>query len=286
MASMNNPVGLVGVGKMGGALLARLTAAGARVRAFDIKDTAMQAARAGGAETVDSSAEAARGATIVHVFVHDDQEIFDATLGADGVLAGAAKGATVILHSTILPATTLRVAEAAARQGVRVIDACVTSVPRLVRDGQATFLVGGSDDVVAEMRPHLQSLGRAVWHFGPVGSGNAAKLVKNLTNAMERVMWVEALTLVETAGIDVRRFVAMVQSVDKGSAIASWEKTVRIEDGHVLPQPAGGLYSKDVQHAAKFARDLGLTLALTQGAADVTARWAAREAEEPQQAAE
>jgi 3-hydroxyisobutyrate dehydrogenase len=273
---MNAPVGLVGVGKMGSALLARLKIAGARVRAFDIKDTAMEAARAGGAETVGSSAEAADGANIVHVFVHNDQEVFDATLGAQGVLAGAAKGTTVILHSTILPATTQRVAEAAAKQGVRVIDACVTSVPRLVRAGEATFLVGGSDDVVAEMRPHLQSLGRAVWHFGPLGAGNAAKLVKNLTNAMERVMWVEALTLIETAGIDVRRFVEMVQSVDKGTAISTWERIVRLEDGHVTPQPAGGLFRKDVQHAAKFARDLGLALTLTQGAADVTARWVAR----------
>jgi 3-hydroxyisobutyrate dehydrogenase len=283
---MTSPVGLVGVGKMGSALLSRLKAAGAGVRAFDIKDTAMEAAQAGGAETVGSAKEAARGANIIHVFVRTDQEIFDATLGAEGVLAGAGKGATVILHSTILPATTRRVAEAAVAQGVRGIDACVTSVPRLVRDGVATFLVGGPDDVVAEMRPHLQSLGRAVWHFGPLGAGNAAKLVKNLTNAMERVMWVEALTLIETAGIDPHRFIEMVQSVDKGSAIAAWEKIMRIEDGHVAPQPAGGLFRKDVQHAAKLARDLGLTLELTQGAADVTARWAARADEAPRKAAE
>ncbi|MEX0752784.1 MAG: NAD(P)-dependent oxidoreductase [Xanthobacteraceae bacterium] len=283
---MNDPVGLVGVGKMGEALLVRLIGAGKRVRAFDIMDTAMQAARAGGAETVASAAEAARGAKIVHVFVHNDDKVFEATLGRGGVLAGAGPGATVILHSTILPATTQRVAETAAGQGVRVIDAPVTSIPRLVRAGKATFLVGGSDDVVAQVRPHLEALGRAVWHFGPLGAGNAAKLAKNLTNVIERVMWVEALTLVAAAGIDARRFIEMVQSLEKSSAIEEWEKIVRIEGGRVAPQMAGGLFRKDVQHAARLARELGLALALTQGAADTTARWLAERAGETRDAAD
>src|SRR5688572_33452255 len=127
---MNSQVALVGVGSMGSALLERLVAAGAKVSAFDIKDSAMQAARERGAQTAASSAEAAHGAKIIHVFVHNDQEIFDAAFGDKGVLAGADKAAIVILHSTILPETTRRVAEEAARKGVRVVDACVTSTPR------------------------------------------------------------------------------------------------------------------------------------------------------------
>jgi 3-hydroxyisobutyrate dehydrogenase-like beta-hydroxyacid dehydrogenase len=271
---MNYQVGLVGVGKMGSALLERLVKAGAKVRAFDIKDSAMQAARDGGAETVASSAEAARGAKIIHVFVHNDQEIFDATLGDKGVLAGADKGATVILHSTIMPATTRLVAEAAAPKGVRVIDASVTSTPRYVRAGTAAFLVGGPDDVVAEIRPHLETIGKEVWHFGPLGSGNAAKLVKNLTNVMERALWIEALTVVKAAGIDPRQYAEMLKSVMRGSAMTDWEKIIQIENGEITPARAGGnIFRKDVPHAIKFVRELGLTLPLTQGTGDTAVRW-------------
>lgn len=271
---MNYPVGLVGVGKMGGALLECLIKAGAKVRAFDIKDSAMEAARAAGAETVASAAEAARGAKIVHVFVHNDQEIFDATLGDNGVLAGAEKGATVILHSTILPATTKRVAEAAAPKGVRVIDASVTSTPKYVRAGTAVFLVGGADEAVAEIRPHLETIGKKVWHFGPLGSGNAAKLVKNLTNVMERALWVEALTVVKAAGMDPRQYADMLKSVMRGSAISDWEKIILIENGEIAPTRAGGgIFRKDVPHAIEFVRELGLALPLTQGTGDTAARW-------------
>ena len=273
---MSIQVGLIGVGKMGSALLERLTAIGAKVRAFDIKDSAMQVARAGGAQTVSSSAEAASGARIVHVFVHNDQQIFDATLGDDGVLAGADRGATVILHSTILPDTTRRVATEAAGKGVRVVDASVTSTPRYVRAGDAVFLVGGSDDVVAEIRPHLETVGRKVWHFGPLGSGNAAKLVKNLSNVMERVLWIEVLTVAKAAGIDPEQYAEMLKSVMRGSAISDWQKIIEIRDGEIIPtRPGGGIYRKDVPHALTFVHQLGLTLPLAEGTGDAAKRFVA-----------
>jgi 3-hydroxyisobutyrate dehydrogenase len=271
---MNYQVGLVGVGNMGRALLSRLIAAGAKVRAFDVNDSAMQAAREEGAETVASFIEAARGVKIIHIFVNNDQQVFDATLGDNGVLAGTDKGATVILHSTIMPETTKRVAEAALSKGIRVIDAPITSVPNVVRAGDAVFLVGGSDEDVAEIRPYLENLGRKVWHFGPLGSGNAAKLVKNLSNAMERVLWIEALTIVQSAGIDPRQYAEMLKSVMRGSAVTNWEKIIVMENGEIGPKgPGDDIFRKDVPHAAKFSRGLGLKLALTQGTADSAARW-------------
>jgi 3-hydroxyisobutyrate dehydrogenase len=276
---MNYQVGLVGVGKMGSALLERLTAAGAKVRAFDIKDSAMQAARERGAQTAASSAEAAHGARIVHVFVHNDDEVLECTLSDKGVLAGADKGATVIVHSTVLPATTQRVAEEAAGKGIRVIDASVTSTPRYVRAGEAVFLVGGADDVVAEVQSHLEMLGSKVWHFGPLGCGHAAKLAKNLSNVMERVMWMETLSLVKAAGIDPRQYADMLKSVMRGSAIADWEKIITIENGNIAPTNAGGnIFRKDVPHALSFVHQLGLNLPLAEGTGAASARFVAEHA--------
>ncbi len=52
-------------------------------------------------------------------------------------------GSLVLLHSTIRPTTTKKVAQAAADKRVNVIDACMTAVPSVVRQGGLTFLVGG-----------------------------------------------------------------------------------------------------------------------------------------------
>ena len=273
---MDYQVALIGVGNMGSALLERLVAAGAKVHAFDIKDSAMQAARERGAQTVASSAEAARGAKIIHVFVHNDQEIFDCMLGDEGVLAGADKGTTVILHSTILPATTKQVAQEATARDVRVIDASVTSTPRYVRAGEAVFLVGGLDELVAEIRPHLEKIGRKVWHFGALGTGNAAKLMKNLSNVMERVMWIETLTAAKAAGIDPRDYAEMLKSVMRGSAVSDWEKIIQIEKGEILPtNPGGNIFRKDVAHALTLVHELGLKLPLVEGTGEAARRYVA-----------
>jgi 3-hydroxyisobutyrate dehydrogenase len=279
---MADPVALIGVGRMGRALLPRLIGTGSAVRAFDIRDEPMRTARELGAETVACSAEAADGAARVHVLVSTDEDVLDATLGADGALAGAGSGTVVILHSTILPATTQRVARAASEHGVGVLDASITAVPRCLAAGEAMFLVGGPDELVAAARPHLMALGRAVCHFGPHGAGNAAKIAKNLSNAVERVTLAETVRIVEAAGLDVRQFLDMAREAHSGAMIDHWERAIAIDDGHARPQRARGLLSKDIRHAATLARALGLELPVTESTAATAARWVREWAETPE----
>ncbi|MDX1485115.1 MAG: NAD(P)-dependent oxidoreductase [Alphaproteobacteria bacterium] len=269
---MGATVALIGVGKMGRALLHLLNAAGHNVRAYDIAEEPMETARSLGAVTTNCSREAAEGSAFVHVFVHNDHEVFDATLGDDGVLMGAAAGTIVLLHSTILPGTTKRVAEAAAGRDIDVIDASVTAVPRRFQAGEAIFLLGGPEGTVARARAHLEPLGREVCHFGPLGSGNTAKIAKNLTNAVERVMLAESVRIAEAAGLDVAQFLNMARDAHTGAMIEDWERFIRIEDGHAGPARARGLFSKDIQHAARLGRDLGLDLPVTQSTADTALR--------------
>jgi 3-hydroxyisobutyrate dehydrogenase-like beta-hydroxyacid dehydrogenase len=270
---MGEKLALIGVGKMGRAILDRMLAAGHQVKAYDIAEEPMETARAMGATTVTCSAEAARDAAFVHVLVHNDQEVLDATMGPGGVIEGAPGGCIVLLHSTILPETTARVAEAAAAHGITVLDAAITSVPRRLKAGEGIFLVGGPKDTVDAIRPHLESVGQAVHHFGPLGSGNVAKIAKNLTNAVERVMFAEAVEIVQAAGLDAVQFLDMARGVTTAATISQWEKVILVEDGHAGPQHARGMYSKDIQHAARLAENYGLEAPLTRGAADTALKW-------------
>src|ERR1044071_4979958 len=133
-------IGFVGTGAMGTALLSRLKLAGASATAFDIAPDAAERARNEGAEILGSAKAVAQGATIIDVVVRTDQDVLDCMLGADGIVEGAPPGALVLLHSTIRPETTKKVAQAAADKRVNVIDACMTAVPRVVRDGGLAFL--------------------------------------------------------------------------------------------------------------------------------------------------
>ncbi len=274
---MADMVGLIGTGDMGQGLLARLIKAGVPVKAFDVSEANLNAARKAGAEIASTAADAARGMHIIHLLVRTDDQVLAAALGPDGAVEGAGEGSRLILHSTILPDTTRRVAEAAAKKGVTVIDAPITAVPHRVHAGEATFLVGGPDDVVAELRPHLEALGKQVCHFGPLTSGNVAKISKNLTNAIERVMLSEAARLAAAGGIDAKQFLDMARSINSGAAVMSWDRVFTIADGQPVhkPEPGSILLDKDVQHAAALATSLGIDLPVTQGAAKTARDWLA-----------
>ena len=165
---MSNKVALIGVGALGKALLKRLQGAGRYVQAFDVEPSALEAAKVEGAKVMGSAAAAARGASHIHVIVATDEQMLEATTGRSGVLAGASPGSVLLLHSTTLPMTTIKVAEAAKLQRVSVLDAPITGIPTRFEAGDGTFLVGGSREDVDAVRPYLLELGREVRHFGPL----------------------------------------------------------------------------------------------------------------------
>ncbi len=181
-------IGFVGTGAMGTALLSRLKLANIVATAFDIAPSAMEAARAEGAQTAASAKAAAQASTIIDVVVRTDQEVLDCTLGKDGILEGAAPGALLLLHSTIRPTTTKKVAEAAADKRVNVIDACMTAVPSVVGQGGLTFLVGGQKVFFDRAKPHLLAMAKDAVHMGPLGCGNVAKLFKNMVTASDALI--------------------------------------------------------------------------------------------------
>ena len=272
---MTDTVGLVGVGAMGTALLSRLLLAGRAVQAYDVSQERTAEAAGAGATAVASAAAAAAGAQCTHVFVRTDEEAIDSVLGAGGVLEGAEEGALVLLHSTIMPDTTKHIADETAARGVTVIDAPVTAVPRVVAAGSAVFLLGGGDADVARARVQLEPLGKGVWHFGPLGAGNVAKIAKNFINAAERVVLAETLNMVEAGGVDVGTFLEMAVAEDGGSTVSRWEGAFELVGNHAVPRPASNLMNKDVRLAAELADAEGVDAPVAHGAADTAAVWVA-----------
>ena len=272
---MPKQVALIGVGAMGRALLSRLRTAGKEVHAYDIMPAAQQAAREGGAVVMPSPAAASRNAEYVHVVVASDDQTTEAMLGADGVLATAPPGTLVLLHSTVLPTTTRRIAEAAAKSNVDVIDAPITAVPRQLEAGKAAFMVGGPQSLIDKVHGYLLQLGEDVHHYGPLGAGNVAKLARAMLNAGERVLIAEVLAIVEAGGLDPRQFLQIENAAGRPSKLSLWEDIFIIENGHARHRPATNLFNKDVLLAAKLAESYELDAPMSQGAARTAKRWVA-----------
>ncbi len=257
-------VGMVGLGAMGSALLERLRLAHVEPVVFDVNPAALESARGAGAEPAASPADVARASTIIDVVVRSDDEVLECTVGERGVLEGALPNTLVLLHGTILPQTTRRVAEAAGKRDVRVIDACMLGVPDTVRRGDLTFVVGGPDNLVERARPHLLSMGKAVRHMGPLGTGNVAKLVHNLKSGAETLLLYEIVRLAESEGLPYVQTLQMLHETTGESAVHRWDRIFDASGRDPTPRIGYNVMSKDVPLAGELARLSGLDLPIIE----------------------
>jgi 3-hydroxyisobutyrate dehydrogenase-like beta-hydroxyacid dehydrogenase len=257
-------IGFVGTGAMGSALLSRLKLANVPAAAFDIAPAAMEAARKEGAQTTTSAKAVAQASTIVDVVVRTDQEVLDCTMGKDGILAGAAPGTLVLLHSTIRPTTTKKIAEAAAETRVHVIDACMTAVPSAVRQGGLTFLVGGQKALFERAKPHLLNMAKDAVYMGPLGCGNVTKLFKNMVTASEALIVYEALQIGKAAGIDYKAALDLMQKTKSQNILDRWETRFDLSGGDLKFNVGTNLYDKDLPLAAEVGKTLGAVIPITE----------------------
>lgn len=260
-------IGFVGTGAMGSALLSRLKLANVSALAFDIVPTALQAARNEGAEAASSAKAVAQACTMIDVVVRTDQEVLQCVLGNDGILEGAAPGSLILLHSTIRPTTTKKVAEAAADKRVNVIDACMTAVPSVVRQGGLTFLVGGQKAFFERAKPHLLKMAKDAVHMGPLGCGNVTKLFKNMVTASEALVVYEALQIAKAGGVSYKAALDVMQKTKSQHVLDRWDTRYDFSSGELKFISGTNLYDKDLPLAAEVGRTLGADIPVVEALA-------------------
>jgi 3-hydroxyisobutyrate dehydrogenase-like beta-hydroxyacid dehydrogenase len=260
-------IGFVGTGAMGSGLLSRLKLANVSAVSFDITPKGQEAARAEGAQTLNSAKEVAQVCTIIDVVVRTDQEVLDCMLGENGVVEGAAPGSLVLLHSTIRPTTTKKVAQAAADKRVNVIDACMTAVPSVVRQGGLTFLVGGQKALFDRAKPHLMNMAKDAVHMGALGCGNVTKLFKNMVTASEALVVYEALQIAKAGGIGYKAALDLMQKTRSAHILERWDTRYQLDGNAMTFNPGTNLYDKDLPLAAEVGKALGAEIPVVEALA-------------------
>src|SRR2546425_481631 len=134
-------IGFIGTGTMGQPMLANLVKKGHSVVAYDVVEAALEGAVKRGAVRAGSAAAAAKSSDLVITMLPSSPHVEAAYLGAAGILDGIAKGRLCVDMSTIDPAASRRVAEAAAKRGVRFIDAPVSGGVSRAEDATLAIMV-------------------------------------------------------------------------------------------------------------------------------------------------
>ncbi|GAA5060553.1 3-hydroxyisobutyrate dehydrogenase [Erythrobacter westpacificensis] len=255
-------IAFIGLGNMGGGMAANLVKAGHAVRAFDLSEQALAAAKEHGCETFTSASEACEGVDAV-VSMLPNGEIVKSVYTSD-VIGKAPVGAVFLDCSTIDVATAREVAEAAEAAGYAMVDAPVSGGIAAAEAGTLTFMVGGSDEAFAKAKPVLEGMGKAVIHAGQAGNGQAAKICNNMLLAVQMIGTCEAFAMAQKLGLDPQTFYD-ISSVSSGQC---WSMTSYCPVPGVGPKSpadndyqggfATGLMLKDLKLAMAAAETAGV----------------------------
>lgn len=150
-----------------------------------------------GAKIYDSPADLSKNCDVVISMVTAPKDVQEILLGKMGVIHGAKKGRIVIDMSTIGPTAARTIGVKLAKEGIKFLDAPVTGSTSKAETGELTILVGGDRKIFEKVKPVLDSMGSDISYIGPVGAGQAMKLVNNLMGGISVAAVAEGMVLAD-----------------------------------------------------------------------------------------
>jgi 3-hydroxyisobutyrate dehydrogenase len=263
-------IAFIGLGNMGGGMAANLVKAGHEVRAFDLSESALAAAREAGCTTFATAHEACAGAEAVVSMLPNGAIVKQVYW--DEVIGHAPEGAILLDCSTIDVATAREVIEVTEAHGYQMVDAPVSGGIAAANGGTLTFMVGGSDEAFARAQPILDAMGKAVIHAGGAGTGQAAKICNNMLLAIHMIGTCEAFAMAQKLGLDPQTFYD-ISSVSSGQCWSMTSYCPVPGVGPVTPADNGyqggfaaGLMLKDLKLAMEAAAGAGAKVELGEHA--------------------
>ncbi len=245
-------VGFIGLGSQGAPMARRIVEGGYELILWARRAASLEPYADTAAKIAETPSALAAASDLVCLCVVGDEDVREVLDGNTGVLAGLKPGGIIAIHSTVHPDTCREIAEAAAAQGVSVIDAPVSGGAPAASEGTLLVMVGGDDDAVAKARPVFETYADPVVHLGPLGAGQVTKILNNLLFSANLGSAISTLELGESLGVHRDRLCAVLA---RGSATSKAVSSISMFGGTLasLAPIAGALLQKDVRHAANLA---------------------------------
>ena len=242
-------IGWIGTGVMGSSMCGHVLGAGFSVTVYNRTKAKAEPLLQRGAQWAHGPRAVAEAADVIFTIVGYPSDVRSVILGEDGVLAGCREGNIVVDMTTSEPSLAVEIAEAAAKVGVRSIDAPVSGGDVGAREARLSIMIGGDEGAVEALQPCWEVMGATIVRQGGPGAGQHTKMVNQVLIATNMIGVCEALLYGYRAGLDL---VTVMKSVASGAA-GSWSLSnlgARIIDNNFDP----GFF---VEH---FIKDMGIAL--------------------------
>lgn len=262
-------IGFVGLGIMGAPMAQHLIDAGHQLFVYDIGK--LPEAITAAAKPCANAEEAARNGEVIIVMVPDTPDVEQVLFGKNGVAAGlqgGAAGKVVVDMSSISPIATKAFAQKINALGADYVDAPVSGGEVGAKAASLTIMCGGPQTAFDKVRPLFEKMGKNITLVGGNGDGQTTKVANQIIVALTIAAVSEALLFASKAGADP----AKVRQALMGGFASS--RILELHGERMIKRTfAPGfrirLHQKDLGLALQGARELGLALPQTAGAAQL-----------------
>jgi len=255
-------LGYVGLGVMGGRMVARLLEKGHTVTGFNRTKAKAQWLIDRGMRWADSPRAVIEAADVTLSMLTNSTALEEVATGPNGVVAGMRSGKVFVDMSTVAPAVSRALAAKIREKGGDMMDAPVSGSVITLEQGKLSVMVGGRQETFDRVQPLLLDIGPKVTHVGDNGQALAMKIATNLSLAVQMLAFSEGVLLAEKSGI------ARATAVDvlTHSVIAS--PMVQYRGPFVLQMPEEAWFNvnmmqKDMLLALELGRQVDVPLPTT-----------------------
>ena len=250
--------GYIGLGNLGGHLAMSLIRNGFDLVVHDIDKGLAERHIAAGAIWAESPQ--ALAGQVDHVFTClPSPAVSEKVLRQ--ILATLKPGSTWLENSTNGRDEMVRLSGLAAEKGVRTLECPVTGGVHLAARGEITVLVGGDAALFEAHRKALQSIGKKIFHMGPIGSAAIIKVITNMLAFINLVADAEALMLAKRGGLDLGQAWQAI-TASSGSSFVHETEGQLILNGSYDIAFSMDLALKDLGFAMAFGKEFGVPLDL------------------------
>jgi 3-hydroxyisobutyrate dehydrogenase len=239
-------IAFFGMGLLGSNFVHALRRRGEDVHVWSRTAAKAAALEAEGARAFADPADAARGATRVHLTLTDDAVVDDVL---ERARPGLASGVVLVDHSTTSTQGVLARIARWAERGITFVHAPVFMAPQNARDATGIMMISGPRSVVDAMRPVLSPMTGKLVDLGERPDAAAAfKLLGNLFLICMTTGLAEMLALAKALEVPPRDAAALFEQFNPGVTISarikrmldasfaspSWELTMARKDARLM----------------------------------------------------
>jgi 3-hydroxyisobutyrate dehydrogenase len=250
--------GYIGLGNLGGHLAHSLVKKGYEVTVYDLDRSLAERHLKDGASWAETPAELAGKVDAVFTCL-PSPTVSEKVLAQ--ILTTLKPGATWIENSTNGRDEMIRLAGMAEAKGIKVLEAPVTGGVHLAARGEITVLVGGEKELFELHRPALETIGRKIFHMGPIGSAAVIKVITNMLAFIHLVADAEALMLAKRGGLDLAQAWAAITASSGTSFVHETEGQLILNGSYDIAFTMD-LALKDLGFAMNFGKEFGVPLDL------------------------